>query len=197
MPPLSNVGGLILAGGRSSRFGGDKAAADLAGKALMDHVIDRLSPQCAALAISGDSVSREGLVRLVDDPALASGPLAGICAGLNWASSEGFDWLVTAPCDTPFLPETMVERLVAASHDASVNMAMCVTADGQHPLCAIWRPILVEPLTEALKSAHPPVRGFAAQCGAAQVDFDDARSFMNVNTVEDMREALAFHAASQ
>lgn len=90
--------GAIIAGGRSMRFGSDKAAALLNGKALIDHVAGGLRPQCDALIICGRAWP--GYRHIADHPAPDLGPLGGLCAALVYARRHGFDAVVTAGCDT-------------------------------------------------------------------------------------------------
>lgn len=181
--------GLILAGGRSSRFGSDKAFANLAGVPLVCHIARTLRATVDALAVSG---GREAAV-LIDAPLLPDplgtprGPLAGIAAGLAWAEAEEADWLVTTTCDVPLVPTDMVTRLVDAASAKGVPLAMVRTSDGPHPLCAVWRPQLRSALAEALAAGnHPAVRQFAADAGAVEVTFSQREQFLNINTATDL-----------
>lgn len=184
--------GLVLAGGRSRRFGADKAMALLDGRPLLLHAADRLAGVCDRIAVSAPEgggaarlAAQLGFVRIEDDPAFASGPLNGLVTGLRWASAEGADLLATVPCDTPRLPEDLVTRLKAGlGGDAA---AVARAPDGLHPLCGVWRPRIVKTLEAALASgAHPPVRGVLARLPAAEIWFDDDAAFANVNSPEDL-----------
>jgi molybdopterin-guanine dinucleotide biosynthesis protein A len=189
---LSRTGGLLLAGGRSERFGGEKAVALFRGRPLMD-VVSNCFAGCAALAVSASAGSaaeahaqRQTLQVLHDDARYPSGPLVGVCSGLNWANEKGLDFLATAPCDAPFLPRDVFVRLVS-SIGAGAG-AYAVTAQGEHPLCATWRTSLATPLSQTLQSGvHPPVRDFLAEYGVVRVLFDGERQFANANTLEELR----------
>lgn len=188
------IGGLVLAGGRSSRFGSEKAIALMGGEPLVAHVAAALRPECVALAVnarpeSGAAVwARDaGLPLLSDPPALPDGPLTGVLQGLRWAAHLGCEALATSPCDTPGLPGDLVARLAAAIGDAPCAYAR--TASGSHPLCTIWRVELAAVLEPALGRGHPSVRDWLAQIGAAPVTFEDAAAFANVNTPGDLAEA--------
>jgi molybdenum cofactor guanylyltransferase len=109
--------GAILAGGKSSRFGGDKGAAQLDGRALIDHVADGLRPQVDALIICG----REwpGLAYVADRPAPDMGPLGGLCAALQYGAEAGYTHVVSAGCDTlpvPHLSALLEGPAVIAGH---------------------------------------------------------------------------------
>lgn len=188
---LANVGGLVLAGGRSTRFGADKAVAEYCGRPLLDLVAERFQG-CAAVAVSvrPGSAAAERAAELkfstvVDDSRHPNGPLAGVCAGLVWAQSRGFELLATAPCDTPAIPHDLVGRLVDAIADAP--SAYAVTSAGAHPLCAIWRVSFEPTLARLLCSGrHPPVRQMLDASGAARVWFGDTAAFANANTAADL-----------
>src|SRR5690242_7248093 len=103
------VVGVVLAGGAGSRMGGNKPSRLLAGKALIEHALDRLGPQVAATWISArgdlDQIAGHGLPIVRDrDPTSPGGALAGIVSALAEAGARGFDLVATVPCDAPFLP---------------------------------------------------------------------------------------------
>ena len=101
--------GAILAGGASSRFGSDKAAALFKGRALIDHVITALAPQVDALVVVGRDWP--GLARIDDLPVAGLGPLGGLAGALDHARRHGFGAVLVAPCDTIGLPIDLVARL--------------------------------------------------------------------------------------
>ena len=185
--------GLILAGGRSLRFGAEKAASEIDGVSLLERAVDRLST-CDAVAVScppGCAAARLaeklGLACLEDPPASPRGPLAGVLAGLIWAQGQD-DTLVTLPCDAPLLPAGLAERLIGAS--AGAPAAMARTPGGLQPLCAVWRGAMIRPLRAALANGlHPPVHQMLSDAGAAIVDFPDDEAFLNINSPDDLTRA--------
>jgi molybdopterin-guanine dinucleotide biosynthesis protein A len=186
---IADLGGVVLAGGRSRRFGSEKAVARLGDKALMDRVVgtfaglDRIAVSARAHSKAAERARAIGADVLEDDPALPSGPLAGVLAGLAWARGLSLQALATAPCDTPLLPHDLVARLVAEIGDAPA--AFAVTHGADHPLCALWRVSVETPLLRQLKQgSHPPVCAFLEEIGAAPVRFDTPLQFANANTVE-------------
>lgn len=181
----------ILAGGESSRFGADKAMADLGGAPLIAHVRNALGG-AAHLAVVGHPAAAAflGAITLSDSPHAVRGPLAGVLAAMEWAQGLAAEWLVTAPCDAPLIPGDMATRLVETARSANAPAAFASTTGGLHPLCAAWRPSLAERLHRAFQSGtHPAVRDLAP--GAAHVTFPDEGAFLNVNTPADMQQALA------
>ena len=188
------VCGLILAGGKSTRFGGEKAVAPFLGRPLIAHVRDALTAACAVVAVSARDDSGaagwaavNGLDVLPDPPGAPDGPLSGLREGLRWARRRGTVLLATAPCDTPRLPGDLIPRLAAALPPGAGGVA-AETADGLQPLVALWR---VLPVLEALErlmqgGAHPPVRDLLAAVGGPRLRFEPAYLFANVNRPEDL-----------
>ena len=200
---MTALPGVILAGGRATRMGGgDKGLHRLGDATLLDRVIARLAPQCARLALSanGDPARFAGLgLPVLPDPVPGwPGPLAGILAGLDWAAGEGAPAIVTAAADTPFLPEDLVERLVAAARSGSVAAAVAATPDEAgrprlHPTFGLWPVALRHDLRAGLARGERRVASWAARHHAATALFEahPFDPFFNVNTPQDMDRARA------
>jgi len=191
------IAGLVLAGGQSRRFGREKAAEPLNGRPMLAWSLAALDACCEGVAVSAAAGSRaEALARadgrrVVHDTAhFPAGPLAGLAAGLAWAAGEGFDLLVTTPCDTPLISDREIRTLIDAS--GGRRAAYAITADGAHGLCAAWPVSIGEMLTSELTAGrHPAVLGLLRTAEATAVPFADPRVFRNVNTQEDLAGTLA------
>lgn len=177
------------------RFGGEKAAAILAGKPLLIWAAQRLQLSCPAVAVNArpgteaEALARaEGLTLLYDTPGDASGPLAGVKAGLGWAQQSGVRLLAVSPCDAPLLPEDLFVRLI---EEAGSGAAMAETSEGHQPLCSVWPVTALPAVTDALANgAHPATWKLLDSLGAKRVRFHSAEAFANVNTRPDL-EVLA------
>lgn len=164
--------GVILAGGMARRFGSDKALAEIDGRPMLDHVADRLRPQCAALIVAGRDWP--GLDRIDDRPALGLGPLGGLAGALAFASAHGFDSVLSVGCDLPGLPLDLRARL------GSPNAVL----HGQ-PTIGLWEAALAEPLATWLASAEEhSIRAWAIASGARYVAAEG--EIANVNTPDDL-----------
>ncbi len=200
------IAGLILAGGRASRMGGeDKALLPLGGVPLVARVIERLRPQVAILALNanGDPArfAAFGLPVIPDGLPDHPGPLAGLLAGLEWAAAEGAESLVTVAVDTPFFPGDLVARLAAAAAAAGAPAAVAASREpaGEtvHGTFALWPVDRRADLAAALAAGKRRVRDWSAACGAATAVFSAAgEPFFNINTPEDLVRARGFPAAS-
>jgi molybdenum cofactor guanylyltransferase len=192
----NDVAGVVIAGGRSVRFGGEKAAALLAGRPLLLWACERLQRSCQGIAVN----AREGteaaqLAAQAHFPVLhdlagdAAGPLAGVHVGLEWARQRGARAIVVSPCDAPLLPEDLFARLIKA---AGSGAAMAETADGRQPLCAVWPVSALPTVSEALANgAHPPTWQVLESVKAVHVRFEKAADFANINTRADLDSLAA------
>lgn len=190
--------GVILAGGKSSRFGANKAEALLLGRPLMDWAIARARPQVGALLVSaGESTCarlRGALPCVSDDGEPFQGPLAGICAAMNWVVGNGLGcrWIASFAVDTPFFPPDHVERLLAAAEGIAGCRAVIPASGGRdHPVFGLWPVAALPRLREALEKGERGVMSFARLLDAVTVPvpaplFDP---YFNVNTEEDLHRA--------
>lgn len=197
------VAGVILAGGLARRFGGgDKGLRDLAGRPMLDHVIERVSPQVAGLMINaGGEAARfasYGLPVVADVLEGAQGPLAGILTGLEWAAGEGLEWLVSLPSDAPFLPCDLVDRL-AAEIQAGADIAVARSAGRRHPVIAIWPVRLAADLRRAMIDEDMrKIDRWTPRFDTRHVDFESepVDPFFNVNSPEDLERAERLFASA-
>ena len=106
---MTDIFGAVLAGGRSARFGSDKALAEAGGKPLIEHAIDALAAVTGQVTICGRQLA--GYTCLPDRPAAGLGPLAGLNAALHHAHALRRPWVLSIACDTPVLPQGLLQSL--------------------------------------------------------------------------------------
>lgn len=169
---MTRVLGAVLAGGASRRFGSDKALAMHDGHALIDHAIARLSEVADAVVVSGGL--RPGYAGVPDEPAPGLGPLGGLCGAMTHAAANGFDAVLTIPCDTPDLP---VEALCSL---AATNRAAYFT---DLPVAGYWPVTLHADLIDQLSRDDRSMRGWARRCGAVGIA---APPIANINRPSDL-----------
>ena len=201
----AEVLGVILAGGPSTRMGGDdKCLMPVGGTRLIEHVIRRLRPQVTALALNanGDPArfAEFGLKVLPDGMAGQPGPLAGILAGLDWATARGASAIVTVAGDTPFFPRDLVARLRATAGPSGLALAASPDPEGRvrrHPVFGLWPVALREDLRVALEGGLRKVVLWADAHGAGTALFESRPfdPFFNINTPADLAAAEALGAA--
>ncbi|WP_299648100.1 molybdenum cofactor guanylyltransferase MobA [uncultured Tateyamaria sp.] len=194
-PPL----GVILAGGQATRMGGgDKGLLRAGDKRLIDHVIDRLSPQVAGLALNANGDPTRfadlNLPVIADSIDGFAGPLAGVLAGLDWAAEQGADTVVTAAADTPFFPCDLVPRLQLATEGMDHPLALAATPDpkrgqARHPTFGLWPVALRDDLCTALQDGLRKVVLWTDKHDGRTALFPDEVAFFNVNTPDDLNTA--------
>ncbi|MEJ1960966.1 MAG: molybdenum cofactor guanylyltransferase [Gammaproteobacteria bacterium] len=189
--PPAPVVGIVIAGGRSVRFGGEKGVALLHGVPLLMWAVKRLQGSCMAVAVNARRGTEaealalaEGLPVLNDVAGDAPGPLSGIKVGLIWAEEQGAEALAVSPCDVPYVPNDLFTRLIRATGNGP---AMAETSEGHQPLFAVWPVSALYTVTEALKDGrHPATWMLLQQLGCQRVRFDPPETFTNVNTRVDL-----------
>ena len=192
---FDSISALILAGGRAQRMEGcDKGLVELQGRPMINHVLERLQPQLdlirinanrnqdtyAALARHDNAKAIEVISDRLDD---FQGPLAGIARGLEHCPTP---WMLVVPCDTPFLPLDLVERLYQQAQTGSAQIA--VAHDGQRlqPVVALLRRELYGSLMAYLGNGQRKIDRWYNEHPMVEVDFSDQNeAFLNINTLRD------------
>ena len=199
--------GAIIAGGQSRRLGGnEKAFLDMAGRRMIDIVIETMTPQVERLSINanGDPArfSELGLKILADDPANRDGPLSGLATMLTDAATHpSITHLATVPSDCPFLPTDLVARLAGAL-DGNNDIAIASSRGRSHPVIGLWPVTFAGDLRNHLKTAEKlSVLGYLDTMKWRSVAFhtsgpDGPDPFFNVNTPEDLELARQFLSAA-
>ncbi|USX28213.1 molybdenum cofactor guanylyltransferase MobA [Oxalobacteraceae bacterium OTU3CINTB1] len=203
MSVKSKITGLILAGGRGTRMGRvDKGLQPFRGTTMIAHVLQRLAPQVDTVAINANrnlpqyqAAAGADTVVMPDRMSGFEGPLAGLQAGLHYCATE---LLLTAPCDSPFLPDDLAARLYAAleTEDADLAVAVTMETDEQdggapyrqpHPVFSLLKASLLPQLEAYLDTGARRVEGWHKSLRVAEVMFDDASAFRNINTLEELK----------
>ncbi|MDN0094209.1 molybdenum cofactor guanylyltransferase MobA [Yersinia rohdei] len=181
-----NITGVILAGGRSSRMGGnDKGLILLHDKPLFQYVIDKLKPQVSDILINAnrnqDIYQESGIAVINDIISGFVGPLAGMHAGLSYSATE---WVVFAPCDVPMLPANLVSQLWQGKQQGLA--AYVHDGERAHPTLALMHVSLKPLLAEYLKNGDRKLMIFMESIHAKSVVFSgQSDKFSNLNTPAD------------
>ena len=182
---MSQVTGIVLAGGQGRRMGGvDKGLKLLRDRPLVQWVLERLGPQVQEVLLNANqnlgAYSAFGCRVVPDAIAGFAGPLAGLQSGLTAAQHE---LVVTVPCDSPFLPTDLVARLEDALVRTDADLAVAKTGNQPHPVFCLCRRTLLPHLTAFLESGGRKIDAWYATLKVAEVPFDDeAAAFSNINT---------------
>jgi len=187
---MHGVSGIVLAGGLGRRMGGvDKGLQLLHEKPMIEHVLARFAPQVDEIVINAnqnhDRYAAFGHRVVPDRVGGYAGPLAGLHAGL---AAVARPLAVTVPCDSPFLPADLVERL---QRELGANdLAVAKTGDQAHPVFALVRRSVATNLEAFLASGGRKIDAWYASLKVVEVSFDDeADAFRNINTLEELGRA--------
>lgn len=191
---INQITGLILAGGRGSRMGHvDKGLQVFRGAPMAMHVMLRLQPQVGHLMINANQnlgpYEGFGVPVWPDQIPDFAGPLAGLQTGLAHCETP---YLVTAPCDSPFLPTDLVARLFAGLTEWDADLAVAVTGEGAErrtqPVFCLMKNGLLPHLTAFLQDGGRKIDTWYASLNVIEVPFPDDAAFRNINTVEELRQ---------
>jgi|TARA_B110000503_G_scaffold51751_1_gene83437 molybdopterin-guanine dinucleotide biosynthesis protein len=191
---------VILAGGKGRRMGGkDKALIPLLDRPLLSYVLESISGHVAPIALNIntnlDKFSEFGY-EIIEDPIKGHlGPLAGILASLNWARQLNQKWVMTLPCDTPFLPKNIVKEMIKLKNkELDVDLVVAQSKGYNHPVIALWKSDLNLKLEKALNEGIRKIDIFTSNLKVAYVDFDKINNenfdpFTNLNSPLDLIKA--------
>ncbi|MEH6890751.1 molybdenum cofactor guanylyltransferase [Bacillus sp. JJ864] len=185
------LAGIVLAGGRSSRFGEPKALAIWQGKTFIEHSIEALKEVVTDIVvISHPSITNELLhilnVPVIEDIELykGNGPLAGLVTGMEFASA---DWYIVAPCDTPNVSKEWAIELIKRA-DETYEAIVPLAEGRKQPLLALYHYKIKEKIERLLKEEKRSMQGLLTQCNVQYVTVEEADVFVNMNTKEEYNE---------
>ncbi len=183
------ISAVILSGGRATRMGGiDKGLVSFHGKPLVQHVIERVQPQVSEIFINANrelaAYQSLGLPVFTDQHADFIGPLAGFYIGLSQAKHP---YLLTVPCDVPYLPNTIASRLYQALRDVDADVAVAESDGHTHPVISLCRTTTLSSLMSAIQQGQRKVSAWQKSLGYIEVNFDDCGdAFTNLNTLTEL-----------
>ncbi|HUP30732.1 MAG TPA: molybdenum cofactor guanylyltransferase MobA [Usitatibacter sp.] len=186
---MTEVTGVVLAGGQGSRMGGvDKGLQPFRGRPMVTHAIERLAPQVDELLVNAnrnpEAYAGFGHRVIADEIEGFAGPLAGFERGLAHARGA---LVVTVPCDSPFLPLDLVARLRTGLESQDAQIAVARTGDQAHPVFCLMRRDVHGSLQAFLASGQRKIDRWYSELRVAEVAFDDvADAFLNINTHEEL-----------
>lgn len=191
---IDNITAVILAGGQARRMNGqDKGLIKLGNKPMIEYIIDTLKPQAAKAIINAnrnhEDYAKYGLPIVADELSDYCGPLAGMASALQTITT---DYMVTAPCDSPFIPNNLVKRLVQAMDTKTTDISVAHNGERIQPVFCLLKKSLVGSLNEYLQNGERKIDRWFEQHNMAIADFSDVpETFDNINTPEDIENVLA------
>ncbi len=195
-----NILGVVLAGGKSSRFGTNKSLSMLANNKLIEHVINKIDAYFSEiLVVSNDSILKlnNQKINIIKDCIKGNlGPLAGVLSAMKYANSfkNKYKWIATFPCDTPFFNKIIIEKMIEKSISATEKIYFVKDKKQRHNIFGLWSTSLEDILEEDLNNNFRKVDLWADKigCNFIEKDIQSENEFLNINTKEDLELAEKF-----
>lgn len=186
-----SISAVILAGGQAKRMGGvDKGLQPLQGKPLFQFIYDRLHSQVEHISVNANRnqaiYAVAGLPVFGDNIEGFQGPLSGILTALERSET---DFVLFVPCDSPFFPDNLLEKLKSAVVFHGVSIAYVHDGEREHPTFCLMARSLKEKLAAYLAAGERRMLQFMRQNGAVSVDFSENKAaFTNINTLDELQQ---------
>ena len=190
----NNILAVILAGGKSKRFGQEKGQVKLGDKTLLEHSLSKLKSKFDKILIVTNSNTIKDYKTIKDCIEGQLGPLVGVLSAMKWIKKNKFsyNWIATFPCDTPFFNTSIIEEFYKASKLNDNLLYFVKSKEKRHNIFGLWSLKLIEILEkDIIENNYRKVEKWANKIGVKTIDvsYDDIDPFFNINTKEDLMEA--------
>ena len=192
----SNILGVVLAGGKSQRFGEDKCQVKLGDKLLIDYILSEILDEFKeVLLISNNKIkyNYSNKISLVEDTKKGLGPLGGILTAMKWIkeNNKSYKWISTFPSDTPFFKKKILNNFLEEIKDYEGKLFFINSNNTRHNIFGLWSIDLLERLEKDLDNGERKVEMWANKIGVKSINmkFANKDPFFNINTKEDLTKA--------
>lgn len=190
---IKDITGVILAGGRSKRMGGqNKGLLHVHGQPMIKLIIDQLAPQVNNIIVNANrNIEQYNIFNypIVSDDESHDyyGPLAGMLCAMQHNNTR--DYILSVPCDSPFFPTDLSERLLTQL--LNNNADICVVHDGERmqPVFALIKTCLADSLQKFLDNGDRKIDLWYKQHHTVLSDFSDCKNIsLNINTPDELQQ---------
>ena len=193
----NNILGIILAGGKSSRFGEDKSIAKLGDKTLLDHTINKIENEFTEILLISNNKEfnfKNNKIHVVEDCMEGQlGPLVGILTAMKWVikNKKNYKWIASFPCDTPFFDIKLISELKIKVKKTSKKLIFLNSNKKRHNIFGLWSMDLIEILEKDIKNSFRKVELWADKIGYENININEEKfdRFLNINTKKDLEKA--------
>ena len=192
----NNILPVVLAGGKSKRFGEDKSQVLLGDKILIDHILTEIKDDFKEILIVANSpIKHLSLNKIVEisDYQKNLGPLGGVLSAMKWIklNNKKYKWIATFPSDTPFFKKNIFENFYNRINEKESELFFMKSNDKRHNIFGLWCVDLVDQLQKDLENGARKVENWANKIGVKTVNmsFEKKDPFFNINTKEDLKKA--------
>ena len=193
----NNILGIILAGGKSSRFGEDKSTVKLGNKTLLDHTVNKIEDEFNEILVISNNKElnfKNKKIQVIEDCIEGQlGPLVGILTAMKWVkeNKKDYRWVASFPCDTPFFDMKFISELKIKIKETSKKLIFLNSDKKRHNIFGLWSVDLIETLEEDIKNGLRKVEIWADKIGYENININTKEfdMFLNINTKEDLKKA--------
>ena len=192
----SKILGVVLAGGKSLRFGEDKSQVKLNNKSLIDHILSEILTEFKELLIvSNDSIkfNKSEKISIISDFKNNLGPLGGVLTAMKWIkdNNKDYQWISTFPTDTPFFKNQILKDFHDKINLKNGKLFFIKSNNTRHNIFGLWSIDLADKLEKDLENGDRKVEDWANKVGVNIIDmqFEKNDPFFNINTKEDLEKA--------
>ena len=192
----NNILPVVLAGGKSKRFGEDKSQVKLGRKILIDYILSELIDEFnEILIVANDPIKHlsSNKIRKINDFKKDLGPLGGIFTAMKWAkdNNKSYKWIASFPSDTPFFKKNILNNFFEKVNEKESELFFMTFNDKRHNIFGLWSVDLVDQLEKDLENGIRKVEKWANNIGVIgiNVSFENEDPFFNINTKEDLEKA--------
>ena len=192
----NNILPVVLAGGRSKRFGEDKSQAKLRGKILIDYILKEIINNFSEVLIVANSsikhLNSDKIIK-IEDYKKNLGPLGGIFSAMKWVkeNNKKFQWIASFPSDTPFFKMDNFNDFLKRVNEKESELFFMKSGEKRHNIFGLWSVHLVDQLENDLEKGTRKVERWANDIGVKIINmsFEKQDPFFNINTKEDLEIA--------
>ena len=193
----NNILAVVLAGGKSKRFGRDKSQVKLGNKILIDYILSEIIDLYKdILIVTNEPIKflNSDKISITSDIKKGLGPLGGVFSAMRWAKDnrKNYKWISTFPIDTPFFKKEHLIKFYKKINLDKSNLFFMKSKNTRHNIFGLWSLELFEKLELALNKGDRKVELWANEIGVKTIDFEHENNndpFFNINTEEDLENA--------
>ena len=193
----NNILGVVLAGGKSQRFGQDKSQVKLQNKLLIDYILEEIVDEFKEILIIANEhikFRQSQNISVIKDFKSGVGPLGGVLTAMKWIrkNNKHYKWISTFPSDTPFFTKKELKYFYKKIEINESKLFFIKSKNKRHNIFGLWSVSLIEKLEADILKGERKVEIWADSIGVKTVNIDYKKPdpFFNINTKEDLDKAV-------
>ena len=194
---LNNILGVVLAGGKSQRFGQDKSQAKLQDKLLIDFILNEIIGEFnETLIVANEPISfmKSKNISITKDFQSGLGPLGGVLTAMKWVKENNrkYKWISTFPSDTPFFTKKELRYFYDNIKINESKLFFIKSKETRHNIFGLWSLELIDQLQTDILRGERKVEVWANSIGVSivNIEYKEPDPFFNINTKEDLEKAI-------